>query len=256
MVLGGGYIERRSIAVFCMLVIIILIVITGCGAFDNSSQDAPSPEIIHGGPVAAPDEFASAGEVKVYNELAAQIKASKGKETLFVVKVVLCGVTNDLVEEQERIHDAYMDARNVPIVQEYWEQYDEWSRIPIEKLDSYSAQFRGTGESMPDSFYAYWVSTHTKEEKAAYDAAWAIAQEKYNVYISMYDDFPKVCAERTFEEANRLQDEGLMLVWKGYSEMIGLLTGEQIMQFPVNERYGYYIVWADTPETGELASNE
>lgn len=72
----------------------------------------------------------------------------------------------------------------------------------------------------------------------------------------MYDDFPKVCAERTFEEANRLQDEGLMLVWKGYSEMIGLLTGEQIMQFPVNERYGYYIVWADTPETGELASNE
>ena len=71
----------------------------------------------------------------------------------------------------------------------------------------------------------------------------------------MYDDFPKVCAERTFEEANRLQDEGLMLVWKGYSEMIGLLTGEQIMQFPVNERYGYYIVWGDTPETGEFATD-
>lgn len=247
---------RRSIAVFCMLVAIILIVITGCGVFDNSGQDAPAPAIVRGGPVADTGESAPVGQVNVYDELAEQIKANGNKSALFVVKVVLCGVTNDLAEEQEKIHDAYMDARNVPIVQEYWEEYDKWSRIPIGKLDSYSAQFRGSGESMPDSFYAYWVSTHTEEEKAAYDVAWATAQEKHNVYISMYDDFPKVCAERTFEEANRLQDEGLMLVWKGNAEMIGLLTGEQIMQFPVNERYGYYIVWADTPETGEFAIDE
>ena len=239
-----------------MLAAIILIAITGCGVFDNSSQDVPSPEIIRGGPVADPDESAPAWQVNVYDELAEKIEANKNQDALFVVKVVLSSVTTDIAEERERIHDAYMDARNVPIVQEYWKEYDEWSRIPNGKLDSYSAQFRGTGESMPDSFYAYWVSTHTEEEKAAYDTAWAVAQEKYNVYISMYDDFPKVCAERTFEEANRLQDEGLMLVWKGYSEMIGLLTGEQIMQFPVNERYGYYIVWADTPETGEFAIDE
>ncbi len=248
--------KRKGVVAFCILAAMSLAFIAGCGAgSNNSGQDAPAPAIVRGGPVADTGESAPVGQVNVYDELAEQTKAIGSKNALFVVKVVLCGVTNDLAEEQEKIHDAYMDARNAPIVQEYWEQYDEWSRIPIEKLDADAAQFRGTGESMPDSFYAYWVSTHTEEEKAAYDAAWAAAQEKYNVYISMYDDFPQVCAERTFEEANRLQDEGLMLVWKGYSEMIGLLTGEQIMRFPVNERYGYYIVWADTPETGEFATD-
>ena len=130
---------RRSIAVFCMLVAIILIVITGCGVFDNSGQDAPAPAIVRGGPVADTGESAPVGQVNVYDELAEQIKANGNKSALFVVKVVLCGVTNDLAEEQEKIHDAYMDARNVPIVQEYWEEYDKWSRIPIGKLDSYSA---------------------------------------------------------------------------------------------------------------------
>lgn len=237
-----------------MFVTVILITITGCGVFDNVSQAALSPEIIRGGPVADIDESSPAGQVNVYDELAEQIKANGNENALFVVRVVLCGVSNDIAKEQEKYHDAYMEALNVPIIQEYEAQYDEWSRIPIEKLDSYSAQFRGTGESMPDSFYAYWVSTHTEEEKAAYDTAWALASEKYDAFFNMYEYIPQVCAERTFEEVNRLQEEGLMLVWKGYTEMIGLLTEEQIVQFPVNERYGYYIVWADTPKTGELAS--
>lgn len=237
-----------------MLAAIILIAITGCGVFDNSSQDVPFPEIIRGEPVADPDEPAPAGQVNVYDELAEQIKENENKNALFVVKIVLCGVSNDVAKEQEKYHDAYMEALNVPIIQEYEAQYDEWSRIPIEKLDSYSAQFRGTGESMPDSFYAYWVSTHTGEEKVAYDTAQALVSETYDAFFNMYEYIPQVCAERTFEEVNRLQEEGLMLVWKGYTEMIGLLTGGQITQFPVNERYGYYIVWADTPETGELAS--
>lgn len=237
-----------------MLVAIILIVITGCGVFDNSGQDAHAPAIVRGGPVADTGESAPVGQVNVYDELAEQIKANGNKSALFVVKVVLCGVSNDVAKEQEKYHDAYMEALNAPIIQEYEAQYDEWSRTPIEKLDSYSAQFRGTGESMPDSFYAYWVSTHTEEEKVSYDTAQALVSETYDAFFNMYEYIPQVCAERTFEEVNRLQEEGLMLVWKGYTEMIGLLTGRQITQFPVNERYGYYIVWADTPETGELAS--
>lgn len=247
--------ERKNmVAVFCMLIAISFVLITGCGTSNDSSQDAPSLEIIRGGPVVDPVVAPPAGQVNVYSELAEQIKANKNKEALFAVKVVLCGVTEGIVEEY---HDAYMDARNVPIIQEYWAQYDEWSRIPIEKLDSDSAQFRRTGESMPDSFYAYWVSTHTEEEKAAYDTAWALVEEKYGAYISMYEDvLPVVREEKTFEEVNRLQDEDLLLVWKRYAEMVGFLTGEQITQFPVNERYGYYIVWNDTPGNEDLTSNE
>ena len=237
-----------------MLVAISLVFITGCGVSGESGQGALVPEIIRGGPVADTDESSPTGQVNVYDELAEQIKENENKNALFVVKIVLCGVSNDVAKEQEKYHDAYMEALNVPIIQEYEAQYDEWSRIPIEKLDSYSAQFRGTGESMPDSFYAYWVSTHTEEEKVAYDTAQALVSETYDAFFNMYEYIPQVCAERTFEEVNRLQEEGLMLVWKGYTEMIGLLTGGQITQFPVNERYGYYIVWADTPEAGELAS--
>lgn len=148
----------------------------------------------------------------------------------------------------EEYHKAYMDALNAPVIQEYKAQYDEWSRIPIEKLDADAAQFRRNEKYMTDSFYAYWVSTHTEEEKAAYDTAWAVVQEKYNAYISMYDSVLLVAQrEKTFEEANRLQDEGLMLVWKEYTEMVGFLTEEQITQFPVNESYGYYITWAEIP---------
>ena len=144
-----------------------------------------------------------------------------------------------------------MDALNAPVIQEYKAQYDEWSRIPIEELDADAAQFRRNEKYMSDSFYAYWVSTHTEEEKAAYDAAWAVVQEKYNAYISMYDSVLLVTQrEKTFEEANRLQDEGLMLVWKEYTEMVGFLTEEQITQFPVNESYGYYITWAEIPGNG------
>ena len=162
--------KRKGVVAFCILAAMSLAFIAGCGAgSNNSGQDAPAPAIVRGGPVADTGESAPVGQVNVYDELAEQTKAIGSKNALFVVKVVLCGVTNDLAEEQEKIHDAYMDARNAPIVQEYWEQYDEWSRIPIEKLDADAAQFRGTGESMPDSFYAYWVSTHTEEEKAAYD---------------------------------------------------------------------------------------
>ena len=231
-----------------MLIAISLVFITGCGASNDTSQDAPSPEIIRGGPVSSSDENPAAGQVSVYDELAEQIKANKNKDALFAVKVVLCGVTDGIVEEY---HKAYMDALNASVIQEYKAQYDEWSRIPAEKLDSYSAEFRETGKSMPDSFYAYWVSTHTEEEKAAYDAAWALAKEKYDSYISMKKDvLPVVVAEKTFEEVNRLQDEGLLLIWKGYSEMVGFLTEAQITQFPVSENYGYYITWTEIPGNG------
>lgn len=216
-----------------MLIAISLVFITGCGASNNTSQDAPSPEIIRGGPVSSSDENPRAGQVSVYDELAEQIKANKNEDVLFAVKVVLCGVTDGIVEEY---HKAYMDALNAPVIQEYKAQYDEWSRIPIEELDADAAQFRRNEKYVTDSFYAYWVSTHTAEEKAAYDAAWAVVQEKYN----------------TYEEANRLQDEGLMLVWKEYTEMVGFLTEEQITQFPVNESYGYYITWAEIPENGSF----
>ena len=218
---------------FCMLIAISLVFITGCGASNNTSQDAPSPEIIRGGPVSSSDENPRAGQVSVYDELAEQIKANKNEDVLFAVKVVLCGVTDGIVEEY---HKAYMDALNAPVIQEYKAQYDEWSRIPIEELDADAAQFRRNEKYVTDSFYAYWVSTHTAEEKAAYDAAWAVVQEKYN----------------TYEEANRLQDEGLMLVWKEYTEMVGFLTEEQITQFPVNESYGYYITWAEILENGSF----
>ena len=235
---------------FCMLIAISLVFITGCGVSNDTSQDAPSPEIIRGGPVSSSDENPAVGQVSVYDELAEQIKANKNEDALFAVKVVLCGITDGIVEEY---HGAYTDARNVPIVQEYWDEYDKWSRIPIEKLDADAAQFRRNEKYVTDSFYAYWVSTHTAEEKAAYDAAWAVVQEKYNAYISMYDSVLLVAQkEKTFEEANRLQDEGLMLVWKEYTEMVGFLTEEQITQFPVNESYGYYITWAEIPENGSF----
>lgn len=245
--------KRKGVVAFCILAAMSLAFIAGCGTSDDSSQATPAPAIVRGGPVADTGESAPVGQVNVYDELAEQIKANGNKNALFVVKVVLCGVTNDIAKEQEKIHDAYMDARNAPIVQEYWEQYDEWSRIPIEKLDADAARFRRNEKYVTDSFYAYWVSTHTEEEKAAYDAAWAVVQEKYNTYISMYDSVLLVAQkEKTFEEANRLQDEGLMLVWKEYTEMVGFLTEEQITQFPVNESYGYYITWAEIPENGSF----
>lgn len=238
-----------------MLVAISLAFITGCGVSSDSGQGALVPKIIRGGPVAdGHGEVALAGQVIVYNELAEQIKVNRSKDALFVVKVV-CSIP-DVFEEKEKYHNAYIDALNVPIVQEYKAQYDEWSRTPTEKLDAYSAQFRDDGKPMSDSFYAYWVSTHTEEEKAAYDAAWALVEEKYDAFFNMYEYMPRAHTERTFEEANRLQDKGLMLVWKDYSEMEGLLTGEQIMNFPANEKYGYYITWAETPETGELTTDE
>ena len=232
---------------FCMLIAISFVFITGCGASNDTSQDAPSPEIIRGGPVSSSDENPSAGQVSVYDKLAEQIKANKNKDALFAVKVVLCGVTDGIVEEY---HKAYMDALNAPVIQEYNAQYNEWSRIPIEKLDFNAAQFRKAGSSMPDSFYAYWVSTHTAEERAAYDAAWAVAEEKHEAYINIYNVLPEVGEKKTFEEVNRLQDEGLLLVWKDYTEMVGFLTGEQITHFPVNDCYGYYIVWSEIPGNG------
>ena len=224
---------------------------------NDFSVDVPSFEVILGKPVVTDIEVTPAGQVNVYNELAEQIKANKNEEVFFAVKVVLCGVIDDIIEEQKKLHDAYMDALNEPIVQEYRAQYDEWSRIPIEKLDSYSAQFRMTEESMPDSFYAYWVSTHTKEEKAAYDTAWALVEEKYVAFSSTYEDLlPEASAERTFEEVKRLQGKGLLLMWSKGTEMVGFLTGEQIMRFPADERYGFYITWADIPENDVLASSE
>lgn len=167
---------------FYMLIAIALVFITGCGASNDTSQDAPSPEIIRGGQVSSSDENPAAGQVSVYDELAEQIKANKNEDAFFAVKVVLCGVTDGIVEEY---HKAYKDALNAPVIQEYKAQYDEWSRIPIEKLDADAAQFRRNEKYMTDSFYAYWVSTHTAEEKAAYDAAWAVVQEKYNAYICL-----------------------------------------------------------------------
>ena len=44
-------------------------------------------------------ESAPVGQVNVYDELAEQIKANGNKNALFVVKVVLCGVTNDIAND-------------------------------------------------------------------------------------------------------------------------------------------------------------
>ena len=84
---------------FCILIAMSLVFITGCGASNDTSQDVLSPEIIRGGPVSSSDENPSAGQVSVYDKLAEQIKANKNKDALFAVKVVLCGVTDGIVEE-------------------------------------------------------------------------------------------------------------------------------------------------------------
>lgn len=89
------------------------------GRADRSSQDVLSPEIVRGGPVTSSNETPDAGQVSVYDELAEQIKANKD-DALFAVKVVLCGVTDEIAEEY---HKAYMDALNAPVIQEYNAQY-------------------------------------------------------------------------------------------------------------------------------------
>lgn len=87
-------------------------------------------------------------------------------------------------------------------------------------------------------FDDYWEKHATEEERSAYNAAIA---ERDELYRQAY-------GEATRAEAERLRALGLAIEYDGSWHITGLLTADQIRDFPAGEEHSFYIYWQLDPE--------
>ena len=87
-------------------------------------------------------------------------------------------------------------------------------------------------------FNDYWEKQATEEEQNAYNAATA---ERDELYRQAY-------GAATQAEAERLKALGLAVEYDGSWHITGLLTADQIRDFPAGEEHSFYIDWQLDPE--------
>ena len=87
-------------------------------------------------------------------------------------------------------------------------------------------------------FDDYWAKHATEEERKAYEDAIA---ERDELYRQAY-------GEATRAEAERLKALGLAVEYDGSWHITGVLTAEQIRNFPAGEDHSFYIEWQVDPE--------
>ena len=229
-------------------------------------EPTAEPEVIYGtGLYARPDVLAAYGEVIMPGALSRALtedKEGRYDNCVFAVSISIEYADHGIAESYSHLaHELSEDEdfRRYEYAYYDWIQQTYVLRPPqgmtgdeiAEELGYDPVWFRTEGEDGLEN--GYHVLTALFEEqwkKEIPEDEWLSAVEAHKKYLEASDnawgrreESRAESARTKASECERLQALGLNVFLNPDGRMLGYLTKEQILNFPVNERYGYYLGW-------------